>query len=208
MRWLPGQTAVLSFVRPDSSVGQQHPLRVLADDGARLLGWLPEGTRIVGSRLADGRDQREAPLEERFTTPRVRVRDHWRGTSTLRLVCEGVWSSVWWFFDERGDFTGWYVNLEIPLGRDALGPKRIDGVLDVAVDPDRSWAWKDEDEAQAALRAGRLTEAELALLREEGLRYVALAEAGEFPFDGTYTDFRPDPAWPRPELPGELLRDL
>jgi hypothetical protein len=30
---------------------------------------------------------------------------------------------------------------------------------------------------------------------------IALAEAGRFPFDGTWTDFRPDPAWPAPTLP-------
>jgi hypothetical protein len=27
---------------------------------------------------------------------------------------------------------------------------------------------------------------------------VKLAEAGEFPFDGTMTDYRPDPTWPVP----------
>ncbi|PXY21844.1 hypothetical protein BAY59_29980 [Prauserella coralliicola] len=208
MRWDPGETAVLTFLRPDASIGQQHPLRVLSDDGTRLLGWLPSGTRIVGSRLSDGRHQRDAPLAERFVAPRRRVHDRRHGTSTLRLVCEDAWSSVWWFFDEAGEFTGWYVNLEIPRGRDAHGPRRIDGVLDVDVAPDLSWEWKDEDEAEAALRAGRLTERELALLREEGLRVAALAEAGAFPFDGTFTDFRPDPEWPEPELPDELLRDL
>lgn len=32
---------------------------------------------------------------------------------------------------------------------------------------------------------------------------IALAEAGAFPFDGTWLDFRPDPAWPPipPDLP-------
>ena len=35
----------------------------------------------------------------------------------------------------------------------------------------------------------------------EGRRVIKIAEAGEFPFDGTWTDFRPDPSWPIPELP-------
>ena len=33
---------------------------------------------------------------------------------------------------------------------------------------------------------------------------IKLIEAGEFPFDGTWTDFRPDPAWPVPRAPGRL----
>ncbi|ASR34843.1 hypothetical protein BAY61_07485 [Prauserella marina] len=208
MRWDRGDTVVLSFLRPDASVGQQHPLRVLADDGNDLLGWLPAGTTIVGSRLADGRDLREAPLAERFVTPRMRIRDQWRDSSTLRLISEHTLASVWWFFAVDGGFTGWYVNLELPLGRDALGPCRIDGVLDLVVHPDLRWEWKDEDEAAEAVRAGRLTEEQLIALRAEGERHIALAESGAFPFDGTWTTFLPEREWSPPVLPPGLLRDL
>lgn len=189
-------------MRPDGSIGQEHPLRVLADDGRVLLGWLPAGTAIVGSRLADGRLMRDAPLAERFRIPRVRVPSTWDGTSTLRRIPDDEWSSVWWFYDAGGVFTGWYVNLEIPVGRTPAGLDRIDGVLDVAIDPGGRWEWKDEDEAEAAIEAGRLTRAQLGKLRTEGERVIALAERGAYPFDGTYTEFRPDPGWAAPVLPG------
>lgn len=192
------------FLRPDGTVGQRHPLRVISDDGRALLGWIPAGTEIVGSRLVDGRSLREAPLAERFRIPREQIRDTWRGTSNLRLVTEGEWSSVWWFFDLTGEFLSWYVNLEIPLGRTAAGPDRIDGVLDLEVGAGGRWRWKDEDEAGEAVLAGRLTTVQAARLRAEGERLAALAEAGAFPFDGTWTDFRPDPGWPAPRLPGGL----
>ncbi|GAA2596480.1 hypothetical protein GCM10010399_28800 [Dactylosporangium fulvum] len=39
------------------------------------------------------------------------------------------------------------------------------------------------------------------MIRAEGLRVVAALEAGRFPFDGSRCDFRPDPAWSRPQLP-------
>jgi hypothetical protein len=203
--WRPGQTVVERFLRPDGSIGQHHPLRVVSDDGNALLGWLPEGTPIIGSRLADGRSMREAPLEERFTTPRIRVPDSWRGTSTLRRIADDEWSSVWWFFEPDGRFRDWYVNLEIPLGRTEAGPDRIDGILDVVVTPGGGWRWKDEDEAEEAVLAGRLTAEQLATLRAEGERVGELAERGVYPFDGTGTDFRPDPAWPAPDLPDGLL---
>lgn len=204
MRWAPGETAVLSFLRSDASVSQRHPLRVLADDGVELLGWLPAGTEIVGTRLTDGRQIREAPLGERFNLPRMRVRDHWRDCSTLRLIREDEWSSVWWFFDGSGGFLAWYVNLEIPLGRGRYGPERIDGALDVVVEPGGRWSWKDEDEAEQAVLAGRLTAEQLDLLRAEGERLIERAESGAFPFDGTWTSFRPDPGWPAPRMPREL----
>lgn len=198
--WAPGDNVVERFVRLDGSIGQEHPLRVISDDGRSLLGWIPDGTPIIGSRLDDGRHMREAPLEQRFRLPRVRHPDTWHGASTLRLITEGQWSSIWWFFAPSGVFTGWYVNLEIPHGRTATGPDRMDGFLDLVVDVAGEWAWKDEDEVEAAVRAGRLTAAHVATLRAEGERLIMLAEAKEFPFDGTWTDFRPDPDWALPSL--------
>jgi hypothetical protein len=192
------------FVRHDGSFGRQSPLRVISDDGDRLLAWLPEGTEIIGAGLPDGRKVRDAPLAQRFLLPRVPVAGTWRGAGNLRLIVESWLSSVWWFFEPDGAFRCWYVNLELPRGRTRDTVDRIDGVLDVVVDADRTWRWKDEDEAEAALAAGRLTGAELAALRAEGERQIALAEAGAFPFDGTWCDFRPDPDWPAVRLPEGL----
>jgi hypothetical protein len=202
--WEPGETVVERFLRPDGTIGQHHPLRVISDDGGSLLGWLPEETEIVGTRLVGGRSMRDAPLGDRFRLPREQFRTTWRHTSTLRLITEDHWSSIWWFFGTEGDFLGWYVNLEIPRGRTPAGPDRIDGVLDLKVTRAGEWSWKDEDEAEAAVSAGRLTADELRRLRAEGERLGELVDARLFPFDGTWVDFSPDPAWPRPRLPDGL----
>ncbi|HEX4722740.1 MAG TPA: DUF402 domain-containing protein, partial [Pseudonocardiaceae bacterium] len=103
-----------------------------------------------------------------------------------------------------GTFVDWYVNLELPRGRTEFSTDRVDGVLDVVVASDRSWRWKDEHEIDAALAAGRIDADDLVLLRAEGKRLAALAEAGSFPFDGTWCDFRPDPDWTPPAMPAEL----
>ena len=199
--WAPGSTALLRFRRLDGSLGQVHPLRVLSDDGRALVGWLPADTPIVGTRLVGGRHMRTVPLEQRFTIKRERFPHVWHDSANLRLVEEDRWSSTWWFFSRDWEFQGWYVNLEIPMGRTASTVDRVDGALDVWIQPDRSWDWKDEDEADECVRVGRLSTEQLRLLRTEGERVVALAEAGRFPFDGTWTDFRPHPDWPAPTLP-------
>jgi len=62
-------------------------------------------------------------------------------------------------------------------------------VLDVWVEPTGSWRWKDEDEFAAAIQAGRFADGQAEMLRAEGERMIALAEAGTFPFDGSHTDF-------------------
>jgi hypothetical protein len=203
--WKPGQDVLYRFRRLDGSLGAVHPARVVEDDGERLLCWVLAGTTIRMTTAPDGRPPRDLPLEQRFRAARVPRRGTWRTHSTLRLVFERQWASVWWFFEPDGTFRDWYVNLEVPLGRDSAGFDRADGVLDLEVRPDLRWSWKDEDEAVAAVAAGRFDPVQMRQLRAEGERWIALAESGRFPFDGTYCDAVPEPSWTLPELPLDLL---
>lgn len=203
--WGYGQPILYRFRRLDGSLGTVHPARVVEDDGDRLLCWVVAGTPIRITTAPDGRLPRQLPLDERFRTRRVPARSVWSGTTTLRLVYDHRWASVWWFFSPEGQFLNWYVNLEVPLGRDATGINRADGVLDIEVFPDGRWAWKDVDEIEPALAAGRFERVHLNRLRLEADRMIALAEAGRFPFDGTYCSARPDQKWSAPELPEECL---
>jgi hypothetical protein len=204
-RWQAGQEVLYRFRRLDGSLGTVHPARVVADDADRLLCWVLPGTPIRITTAPDGRTPRELPLHERFAGKRVPARSVWRDNPTLRLVHPRNWSSVWWFFTPDGTFRHWYVNLEVPLGSDQTGVDRVDGVLDVEVFPDGRWAWKDEHEVAAAMKAGRFDATHLRRLRAEGERMIELAEAGRFPFDGTHCDARPDPSWTLPSLPPDLL---
>lgn len=202
--WPSGHDVLYRFWRLDGSLSAVHPARVVASDEDYLLCWVMPGTRIRITTSPDGRKPREIPLPERFSGPRVPGWSTWRVHPTLRLVYADRLASVWWFFEPDGTFRNWYVNLELPLGSDAVGVDRVDGVLDVEVLPDRRWEWKDEDEVVAAVAAGRLDQAQVESLRAEGKRMITLADAGEFPFDGTYCDLRVDPDWPVPQLPPEL----
>ncbi len=205
VKWQAGHEVLYRFRRLDGSLGTVHPARVIADDGEGVRCWVLPGTTIRITTSPDGRTPRELPMYERFTGQRVPARSIWRSHPTMRLVFERHWSSVWWFFEPDGTFRDWYVNLEVPLGRDATGMDRADGVLDVVVSRDGKWSWKDEDEAEAAVEAGRFNSWQMRRLRDEGERMIALAEAGRFPFDGTYCDSRPDPRWSLPHLPADLL---
>jgi len=62
------------------------------------------------------------------------------------------------FWDEDGGFRGWYVNFEAPFMRTGSVLDTVDWHLDLWIDPDGTWRWKDEDEADAAVAAGALSE--------------------------------------------------
>ena len=198
----PGRLIVHRNVRR-GRIGWVRPVRVVSDDERGLLLWLARGSVVGHEVAADGRTMRRMPFAE-WVRPRYRVEQlTWQGPGVLMFCpAQGAYS-VWWFRDDDGRFTGWYVNLEEPAVRWAegglAGVDVVDQDLDIGVAPDRSWRWKDEEEFVERLAfAGHYWVADEAAVRAEGARVVALIEAGKFPFDGTWCDFRPDPTWPVP----------
>jgi Protein of unknown function (DUF402) len=200
MPFEPGRTVLRRYFR-GSRYTYVQPMRVISDDDAGLLLWTPAGSEFAVLRDADGRSQHDLPIDE-MSAPRL-VRKTWRDNDILVLRPHDGWHSIWWFF-ENGGFVGWYVNLETPGTRHENAIDLTDLVLDVWVEPDRTWEWKDEDEMAARIGNPAYFDAEqAAAVRAEGERLIKLAEAGAFPFDGTHVDFRPDPRWPIPALPDD-----
>ena len=150
----------------------------------------------------DGVSIRKMSLAERDRTPSMLWPRHWEGRHVLIRTEPEADHSVWWFFDLEMRFEGWYVNLESPVRRWSAGIDILDHALDILVAPDRSWSLKDEDElAERIDHPAYWTAAEADRIRAAGERIIGDIEASRFPFDGRYTDFRPDPSWKPADLP-------
>ncbi|WP_127497262.1 DUF402 domain-containing protein [Actinoplanes solisilvae] len=184
-----------------------HPTRVVSDDDRGLLLWLARGSVTATERTVDGRTPRDMTFAEWGASTIVPRPTSWLGPGVLRFFPPGANHSVWFFRHDDGSFKNYYVNLEESAVRwddgDVAGIDVIDQDLDIVAFPDLTWEWKDEDEF-----AERLALPEFywvhdeAAVWAEGFRVIKLIEAGEFPFDGTWTDFQPDPSWTAPtELP-------
>ncbi|GGJ76725.1 hypothetical protein GCM10010123_03400 [Pilimelia anulata] len=202
-RFAPGEVIVHRNVRP-RVIGWVRTAVVVADDDRGLLVWIPRGAPVGSSVAADGRQLRAMPFAE-WVTLEHRVHPHrWSGPGVLKLMPPGAAHSVWWFFDGDDRFKNWYVNLEEPAVRWAdaglAGVDMRDQDLDIVALPDRTWVWKDEDEfAERLALPDRYWVPDPDAVWAEGRRVAGLIEAGAFPFDGTWCDFRPDPAWAVPD---------
>lgn len=197
-------------------IGRVWVARVASDDERGLCLWIPDGALYLDVGAADGRTFREVPFGEWPATDKRLNRLRWRSSVLMVHPPEGDYS-VWLFFaagadpqaphgNPAGAFRSWYVNLERPVARwddgTLAGVDTLDYDLDIVAAPDRSWRWKDEDEFAYHLSHPDVYWCEDAgAVRAEGRRVVKLIEAGEFPFDGSWLDFAPDPAW---EVPAEL----
>ncbi|MCG5435992.1 DUF402 domain-containing protein [Micromonospora foliorum] len=202
-RFTPGRLIVHRNVRL-GRIGWARPARVVLDDERGLLLWIARDSPVAHEVNAAGLTMRALPFAD-WITPTYRLAEgRWNGPPLLKFLPTGAAHSVWWFRDERGRFANWYVNLEEPAVRWDDGPvagvDMVDQDLDVVVRPDLSWEWKDEDEFAERLAFGDdywVTDEKA--VRAEGERVIALAEAGEFPFDGTWCDFTPPPEWVVPD---------
>jgi predicted RNA-binding protein associated with RNAse of E/G family len=124
------------------------------------------------------------------------------GSRVLYLIQPGAAHAVhlrWLPPDWR--FEGWYVNLQEPLRRSPDGFDYMDHMLDIVVDPDLSWRWKDEDELTEAVASGLVSEGWAERVRSEGRRVVRRIEGRQPPFTEPWDRWEPDPAWRTPTLP-------
>ncbi len=197
--FVAGETVYLRHIQRHQIAGL-FPMRVVRDQPDGVLLWGPSGTTFWLFDMPDGRTLTQTPLREWSMAQRVPVA-HTIDHSVLSWHPRGCEYSIRWFFHPDGRFYALYANLEAPAvaWRDPriAGLDTVDWDLDVWIHPDRSWEWKDEE-----LFAARLALPDAYWVDDEdrvrlaGKHVIALVEAAAFPFDGTWCDFRPDPAWP------------
>jgi hypothetical protein len=195
--WRPGETVVLRYFNRGRPVGAM-PTRMVSADESIVL-WLPPGAPTMRPGI-NGRFIRDVPAEERYgTTERTPVLRHWTGEGIVIVGRPGRAHSIWLFW-EGADFAGWYVNLEAPWQPTRIGFDTQDHTLDLWVERDGSWRWKDEDELAVAVEHGLVSREQANAFRAEGERVIE-----EWPFPTGWENWRPDPSWPTTELPADWM---
>ncbi|SOC49930.1 Protein of unknown function [Blastococcus aggregatus] len=202
---LPERFAVGSTVRRREVLHgrpwMEHPVTVIHDGDDCLAVLLESGSPFAFFEHPFGRHP-----WSRF--------EAWSGSTVLQVQREGDAHSAWKFFDERGDFTHWYVNLQEPFARhvDRCGGGAFDTAdhgIDIVLPADGSpWRWKDVDDPDVMVAAGRITGVERDRIRAEADSIAARLDAGDrwwSPWEG----WRPGDPSPEPasaERGGALRR--
>jgi len=197
--WRPGDQVLHRFLMRGEVV-DARPVTVVREDASELVLWLADRTQTVMACLPGGVDLRSVPKRDMFGQRWQGQRRLWRN-QVLMVLPAGAEYAIWLFFSPSGEFLNWYVNLQTAYDRWAGGVDIVDRQLDLVVTPERRVEWKDADELAAAVAAGWLTDEDSDAAYAEAHRLTHLATRGRAPFDDRWSDFRPDPHWPVPELP-------
>lgn len=197
-RWTSGDVIALRYITTDGRIEMCWPCRVVLDSPQLLAVFIAAGSpykagpkKTAAQKRKDGR--RRLPPNE----------FEWR-KDTLRLMLPGQCHSVFLFWDKvDGDrrFSGYFVNMEEPLRRTSVGIDTQDHTLDIVVEADLTWRWRDEVELANHVAHGFYT-ADLALAaRLEGKRAIESIVQGSHPCRQGWDNWRPDPAWRPPAMP-------
>jgi predicted RNA-binding protein associated with RNAse of E/G family len=166
--------------------GQYSAYRTRTQDEELRVLYLPNGTRYTRAAPGGGPTSK---LDGSWTTV-----ERVYPSRSLIVHRPGQWCSVWLMWTAGGEFHGWYANFEEPWRERVDGYETVDMALDIVVDADRTWQWKDRGEFDELVAAGAVTRSAADEVLREGDRVVAEIEAAAGVFGGAW------PSWAPPDL--------
>ncbi|HKC78128.1 MAG TPA: DUF402 domain-containing protein [Gaiellaceae bacterium] len=191
MTWAPGDTVVFRQVwqgKPLFAV----PCVVVSDEPRLLVTYLPEQApcgAVPGWPRPDG----VHPWAHR---------SHWEGRGTLMLRRPDDRYSIWAFWEgDAREFACWYVNLEQPYRRSAIGIDTLDHELDLWSEDGRTWHLKDEDGVQECVTHSRFDEHEAERIWADAADFQVECERSGPWWDLAWAEWQPPADLVTPSLP-------
>ncbi|MBR7836000.1 DUF402 domain-containing protein [Actinospica durhamensis] len=203
----PGTTAVRRDVFRDR-VWTESPMRVLESgpDGVLTALWpgvvVQAAADIAAARRGGEPVMRTAVLEALAAGTWQLAPWVWEINALVTQRSSGRWFTVGRHYGPDGALRAWYVNFERPPLWHATGWDTFDLLVDLVVDPDGTWRWKDEDEYTHGRRLGLIDDVEHRAVQAAREEAIALIESRSGLFgEAAAGPWLPQPAWPDPTLP-------
>ncbi|MFL5942471.1 MAG: DUF402 domain-containing protein [Gaiellaceae bacterium] len=191
MTWSPGDTIVLRQVWQGRPLFA-FPCVVVSDERDLLVTYVPERAPF-GAVPGWPRPGGVHPWAHRT---------RWEGHGTLMLRRPGDRYSIWVFWQgEEREFQCWYVNLEQPYRRSAIGIDTLDHELDLWSDDGLTWHLKDEEGVEECVAHGRFDEQEAERIWADSAAFQAEYERAGPWWDPEWASWRPPGRPTPPPLP-------
>jgi hypothetical protein len=192
-----GDVVVLRYITTGGRIEICWPCRVVEDSDDVVALFIAAGSLYrAGPKesAAEKRRQRRSPLP-----PDEYV---WRH-DTLRLMIPGRAHSVSMSWERQAGarrLLKYFVNMEEPCRRTAVGFDTQDHTLDIEVSPTLAWHWRDEGELTSHVAEGFYTAELAAAARAEGEWAMAAIGRLEHPCMQGWPEWTPPPEWQVPAL--------
>ncbi|MBE0682769.1 MAG: DUF402 domain-containing protein [Anaerolineales bacterium] len=124
-------------------------------------------------------------------------------TNRLLIILEPkkFYSPIFFWNDARNEFLCYYINFQLPFKRNHCSVDTLDLDLDIIVNPDFSFEWKDLDDYEKGIETGVILPEWVNEIETAKSEILDRLERREYPFDNSWLNWRPDPNWTLPKLP-------
>jgi protein associated with RNAse G/E len=100
------------------------------------------------------------------------------------------------------EFLFYYINFQIPFRKGECNLDTLDLDLDLVIHPNFSLEWKDLDDYQKAIDHGIISDEWSREIEKAKQDVLDKLERWQYPLNGAWVDWKPDPTWPIPTLSG------
>ena len=149
------------------------------------------GDTSRGTRWDDARSMAWSLREFKWHTNRL----------LIHMVPKQHYSTYLMWDDTSDKFKGYYINFQTPFQRSHIGFETNDLELDIVIDPQFTWTIKDEYLYELGLREGCISKSQNFAIENTKSALLPLINHRQYPFDGTWVNWRPDPTWKPATLP-------
>jgi hypothetical protein len=126
----------------------------------------------------------------------------WQTNRILIILEPEKYYATFYFWDHSSDkFSCYYINFQLPYRRSHCGFDTLDLELDIIIDPQFEWRLKDDESYDQAVREGCISESWAIEIESSKQEVLSKISKRDYPFDGTWIDWRPSLGWKPPSLP-------
>lgn len=118
------------------------------------------------------------------------------------LEPQKYYTTVYYWTASSNQFLRYYINFQTPFTRSPSGIDTRDLELDLIVNPGLSYEWKDQNEFQKGIQSGVILPEWIHEIESAKGEIFDKLMKRQYPFDGSWLSWTPDPAWIPPKLPG------
>jgi len=190
-----GDVVVSRYITTDGRIEICWPCRIVEDRDDLLALFIAAGSPYKAGPKKSAAEKRRQPRLPLPPDERV-----WRN-DTLRLMLPGRSHSVsmsWGLGAGRFRLLKYFVNMEEPFRRTAVGFDTQDHTLDIEVTPDLAWRWRDEEELTNHVAEGFYTTALATAARAEGEETIEAIRRLDHECLRGWPEWHPPPDWRLP----------
>lgn len=199
--WKPGDIVSWRGIYRERVWHAQTTIVVKDTPDEIILTLLPGTECIAPEGYLDGKDSAKRRWNFKDTDWEIQ-KYSWRTNRLLVLLEPEKYYSIMHFWDDASnEFLCYYINFQLPFKRSHNTVDTLDLDLDIIINPDLGFEWKDEDDYQKAIDHGVIFPEWVQGIEDAKQDVFAKLEKQQYPFNGYWLSWMPDLNWSPPKLP-------